>query len=483
MVRVSETRVASKGEDPKKAPKASKIARKVPPPHEEVQKISSDSSDSDSNSGAGSSSESDAAKRKSTKRPNVKKAKATEPNSPPISDNSSEEDSSSEGESGVMAKLKLAKADRKTAPAVLNTNGAVAKPKAKALAKSTEKVESSSSEESSDEEEVTAKPATNGAAREEEDDSSSDESMPDAPAATPAPKPAKAPAPVDPTKAIPASPFVPPAGYKSLPISSSSAKTLSSLLANPSEKQIWHITAPSSVFLSQLKTVSLAAIQKQISVLSHNGTDYTLAEEKESKTTKKLLVPSEKGYSAVEVPVSRSLVLQQVISLPNLNGDANPAARKGRTPRPQPKGLRMRYKPFGFGAGDPGAILGSDESEDDNVQMTEPIAFRPPPGSAQAQKEKEKEKKRKRDEKSAEEGASSPRTEKKRRKEERAAKKNAVVVDDDGVEITPGQEDAVMRIEEKAVEGTEKVGPQTEEEKARKKAEKKEKRKKDKQKS
>ncbi|KAF1351948.1 hypothetical protein BDV97DRAFT_268171, partial [Delphinella strobiligena] len=158
--------------------------------------------------------------------------------------------------------------------------------------------------------------AKTGAAEESD---GSDEDMEDAPEySSTAKRQAQAQA-VDPTKAVAPQPYEPPAGYKLLDTSKSNATTLDRLLANPESKQIWHITAPSSVLISQIQSVSLASIQNQSSILSHKGTDYTLAEEKESKTTKKIFVPGKKGYNPSELPVSKSLVLQQVISIPELD--------------------------------------------------------------------------------------------------------------------------------------------------------------------
>lgn len=262
MAKVKETKVALKGEDAKKAPKASKTARRVPPHHEEV-KVESDSDSSNSESNSGSDTESEIEKQKSTKKPNVKKAAKTEPNSPPVPDDSSDDSdsdsssSSSGEEGGVKALLKKAKANKKaTTPATVTTNG---------TAKKSKELVSSSDDESSEEEESEAKagPADEGSA------SDSDEEMNDAPVPAPAPK--QRPAPVDPTQAIAPQPFNPPPGYKPLATPSASAETLTSLLANPSQKQIWHITAPSSVSLASIQTVSLGLFLPPLLFRSRDG--------------------------------------------------------------------------------------------------------------------------------------------------------------------------------------------------------------------
>ena len=480
MARVKETKVATRGEDPKKAPKASKTARKVPPHHEEATAATSGSS-SNSDGSSGSESESIAEKKKnknkSAEKPKGSKVNKSEPNSPPVLDDSSDDSSDDDESEGDVAKaLKKAKADKKAAPSVKSSK----KSGTPAAVSTNGKVTKAASETTSDESSGDGEEDDSASSPARDDAADSDEEMADAPAAAPA---RPAPAPVDPTRAIAPQPFDAPSGFKSLDTKAHTSRTLSSLLSASSSKQIWHITAPSSVPLNHISSISLAAIQSQTPVLTYKSTSYAFAEEKESKTTKKVLIPGEKGYAATDLPVSRSLVLQQVISLPNLpafeesektkDNSATPVLQRGkRDPRPQPKGLRMRYRPLGHVAGEPGAVQGVDESEDENVD-TAPT-FRAPKGG-QSEKEKEKERKRKRDGDAA---GATPRSEKKRRKEKEVKKTGT----DEGLEkntleVLPGQEELVKRIEEKVVEGTQEEVPQTEEEKARKKAEKREKRK------
>jgi hypothetical protein len=198
--------------------------------------------------------------------------------------------------------------------------------------------------------------------------------------------------------------------------------------------------------LSSIKSVSLSAIQSRQTILSHDGTDYNLAEEPTNNA--RVLLPSSKSdaYTAVEAPVTKTLNLQQNIRIPNLSAyqtDPNTgsnAAASIRTPaisapRPQPKGMKMRYKPPGFGDEDPGLIGSSEDESDANNKQNEKSA-------------KDARSKRKRDEKDA---ADETPKDKKRKKAAEAA--------------------------EKLAEGTRAEVPQTAEEKARKKAEKKDKKK------
>lgn len=432
MPKTKETRVALKGENPKKAPKASETTRKVPSHTLEVKNVNdSEGSTSDSSSGHSSGSESDAERRKNTKKPKPAKVKETEPNSPPVPSDSS--DDSSDADSDLEAEVNKANAKKK-APAAVTNNGTAMKTK-----------------ESSDD-----------SSSESEDDSDSDEEMEEAPA----PRAAGQADASETTAAavVHAQPFEPPPGFKPFNTKSANASTLNSLFdpKSLSSKQIWHITAPSSVPLSEIKSVSLSAIQSHQTILSHKGTDYNLAEEPTNNA--RVLLPSSKSdaYAAVDVPVAKTLYLQQIIRLPDLsstrtdpttgsNAAANIKTPAVRAPRPQPKVLKMRCKPPGFGDEDPGTIGSSDDESDSDVEMagTSNTGFKKPAGVKET---KESRSKRKRDEKELAE--SSPPKDKKRRK--------------------------AMEAEKKLAEGTKDEAPETAEEKARKKQEKKDKKKKEK---
>jgi len=433
MAKVKETRASLTGAAALKAFKTPGQSTKAPPPSKDIQTVSdSDESDSDSSSGHSSGSESDAEKRKNTKKPKASKVKETEPNSPPVPDDSSDDDSDSDADlDRAVAEAKTQKTASKKTPAAVKANGAASKTsKATKTSKSSEKI--SESDDSS------------------EDESDSDVEMADAekPAAAPRAAGQASVSETTATAIVPPQPFAPPPGYKALNTKSALAKTANSLFdpSTISSKQIWHITAPSSVPLSSIKSVSLSAIQSRQTILSHDGIDYNLAEEPTNNA--RVLLPSSKSdaYTAVEVPVTKTLNLQQNIRIPNLSAyQADPntgsnAAANVRTPaisvpRPQPKGMKMRYKPPGFGDEDPGLIGSSEDESDSNNKQNEKSA-------------KDARSKRKRDEKDASD--ETPK-DKKRKKAAEAA--------------------------EKLAEGTRDEVPQTAEEKARRKAEKKDKKK------
>ena len=165
-------------------------------------------------------------------------------------------------------------------------------------------------------------------------------------------------------KSVPQQPeptYEPPTGFKSTSISLHPASKLSEVLA-PSYlqgKQLWHITAPESVPISLIKEVSTENIGNGSSILEHRGAKYGLVPESEFEQAsgRSLLLPSTQtnNYRHSKTTFTRKLHLQQLVSLPNRAFD--PSAHPNRsasasdayrmTPRQQPEGLRMRYRPFG----------------------------------------------------------------------------------------------------------------------------------------
>jgi hypothetical protein len=238
-------------------------------------------------------------------------------------------------------------------------------------------------------------------------------------------------------------PFNPPLGYKPLTTKTHNSSTVNDLFDSEtlasSQKQIWHITAPSSVPLSNIKHFSLAAIADQTTLFSHKGTDYTLTSHL-TPATSSVLLPStsQNAYTPLAHPITKSLALTQHLNLPSLSAYQTLPNTASRTPavpqpRPQPAGLRMRCKPPGFGDDEPG-LIGSSEDESEVA-------------AKQAEKSAGRISKRKRDAAAAGEDVETPKNEKKRRKAAEA--------------------------ERRLAEGTRNMDPETE--KARRKKEKKEK--------
>lgn len=177
----------------------------------------------------------------------------------------------------------------------------------------------------------------------------------------------------DAIRPIPSKAFRPPSGYTA--IDSNLLATNGTMSeANLQGKQIWHITAPSKVPLSSLTELALSSISSGEPVVTHNNISYILGEDKASSAeSTTLLAPLKDGYKKLQPKVTRTLHLQQKIDLPNLSSlqasqvtGSNAAGDVAQAPvstvRPQPKGLRMRYKPPGFGKGRPGKIGSGSES-------------------------------------------------------------------------------------------------------------------------
>ncbi|KAJ5236790.1 hypothetical protein N7489_006881 [Penicillium chrysogenum] len=166
-------------------------------------------------------------------------------------------------------------------------------------------------------------------------------------------------------------PYKPPAGFKSAKKQAPPSSKASSLLSNLNGKQVLHLTAPASLPLSKVKEVCMAKIMHGEPIISHEGVNYGIPVEALSETgpaTKSLLVFDEKTQTyctaAHSVP---SYHVQEMIGLPSTseNTDAVVAElRKYVKPaRPQPKNLKMRFRPVGTTSAPPETLGSSSESE------------------------------------------------------------------------------------------------------------------------
>ncbi|KAF4548621.1 Hypothetical protein D9617_26g078330 [Elsinoe fawcettii] len=173
--------------------------------------------------------------------------------------------------------------------------------------------------------------------------------------------------------------YTPPVGYTELSTYDSSMELSSEYLKS---KELWHITLPAGLPVSELKSIPVSALRDGRNILSHNGTDYSINEDTvlatAASSNKYLLLPDSESrkFRNAGLPVSRTMHVKSQISLPNLTlqqadpktGSAAAAPTTFKTidkTRPQPKGLKMRYKPPGFGTGRPG-MIGSESSEEED---------------------------------------------------------------------------------------------------------------------
>ncbi|KAI9834203.1 MAG: hypothetical protein M1819_003041 [Sarea resinae] len=231
----------------------------------------------------------------------------------------------------------------------------------------------------------------------EESSDGKEESTPAQPSAAQKPPPSKQ---ATTASFLPTPPYEPPHGFQAVQTSPHSSSRASRLFttSNLAGKQLWHISAPASVPITAIKEVALDAVQQGEAVVHHKGADYGfVCEESATKMPTKVLAPSQTGdgYKPVQAEIAQTLHMQQIVHLPILaRHNAEPAEGSSHVPsassmrpqkpaRPQPKGLKMRYLPTGFGNEKPGTTGAdasssdvSDEEDNDDTSAT----FKTPKG-------------------------------------------------------------------------------------------------------
>ena len=151
--------------------------------------------------------------------------------------------------------------------------------------------------------------------------------------------------------------FEPPPGFESASIVVHPSSQVMDMFSptNLAGKEIWHIAAPSSVPISTIKDLSQKKILSRSSILSYKDSNYGLIPD--SSINEALLLPSaeDNEYKSHNAATIQSFHLQQIVSLPYhaispvkpSNQSVPPPQVYRRAPREQPKGLKMRYHPFG----------------------------------------------------------------------------------------------------------------------------------------
>ncbi|EAT78147.2 hypothetical protein SNOG_14607 [Parastagonospora nodorum SN15] len=157
----------------------------------------------------------------------------------------------------------------------------------------------------------------------------------------------------------PAQAFVPPKGFTAVTCNDKTMSKSARIFDNLEGKQIWHITAPVGVSLNDLKEIAMDSALNGGAVLQHKGTSYGFSTSEEREHSLRL-------QAAVQLPKLTSLQADQ-----NTGSEAAASITRStiRAPRPQLKGLKMRFLPIGFGSGDIGT-LGDSDSEGDTPQET-----------------------------------------------------------------------------------------------------------------
>lgn len=136
------------------------------------------------------------------------------------------------------------------------------------------------------------------------------------------------------------------------------AAAIESLSRDLSAKQVWHITAPSSVPIASIKELNVDAVRSGKSILTHHQRHYGFSSGPDDP--KHLLVPGGTGnvYKRMRTSVSKSYYLRQVQYHSHVEVTMNEQSTEEphyfaiAEPPPkaapeQPGRLRMRYKPFG----------------------------------------------------------------------------------------------------------------------------------------
>ncbi|KAH8727253.1 DNA-directed RNA polymerase I subunit RPA34.5-domain-containing protein [Phaeosphaeriaceae sp. PMI808] len=179
----------------------------------------------------------------------------------------------------------------------------------------------------------------------------------------------------------PAQTFVPPRDFHFVPFNDKTKSKATHLFENLQGKQIWHITAPAGVSLKDLSEIPMENVTNGHSFWNHEGTSYGFSiTEQSDDSSCEVMLPGQNGYKPLSTRISQSLHLQAIVSLPKLglekidqNTGSEAAASITRStiraPRPQLKGLKMRFLPTGFGKGNAGT-LGDSDSEDNTPQET-----------------------------------------------------------------------------------------------------------------
>ncbi|KAE8846840.1 hypothetical protein HRS9122_03747 [Pyrenophora teres f. teres] len=225
-------------------------------------------------------------------------------------------------------------------------------------------------------------------------DSSSDESdSDDEPQQTskPAPSQAQARQPTQ-THAVefqPTQTYVPPKGFTAVSVDATTASKSAGLFDNLEGKQIWYMTTPDGVSLKDLEELAMDKVMGGEAVLSYKGTDYHFSQaEKSDEGERKVFVPRKNGLKPVSTRISQTLHLRSIVQLPQLSSlqaDQNTGSEAAasitrstiRAPKPQVRGLKMRFLPTGF-SGNDGGNIGDWESESE--KQREPAGLGMPNG-------------------------------------------------------------------------------------------------------
>lgn len=159
--------------------------------------------------------------------------------------------------------------------------------------------------------------------------------------------------------------FVPPQGYTAAASSASDFSSKTSGIFDELEgKQVWYISAPSTMPITRLESVDVSAALKGAPVLEHNGVTYNMTQADETSTTLLLPKGARGDYATSNTKITRNLQIRETtrpirdVAATEANAADNvaPAAsisffaqQSGmkKPPRKQPDNLRTRWTAFG----------------------------------------------------------------------------------------------------------------------------------------
>ena len=97
----------------------------------------------------------------------------------------------------------------------------------------------------------------------------------------------------------PALPYVPPKGFQAVATPLKSSSEVDQLFQNLAGKQIWHITAPANLSISELERIAMDKATDGKSIYKHGGKDYGFITKDESEEGgRAVLVPRKDGYKS-----------------------------------------------------------------------------------------------------------------------------------------------------------------------------------------
>ena len=153
-------------------------------------------------------------------------------------------------------------------------------------------------------------------------------------------------------------PYLPPQSFSIASINDEATSQIRSILApeNLQGKYIWHITAPASVPISDIKRMTRTNILEGEAILTHKGSRYGLNLNDDRSIDPRILIPTRRGskYQLLSRRIDANLHLQQIIEVPEATGASASSVESStsisgarKAILKQPVGLKMRYRPFG----------------------------------------------------------------------------------------------------------------------------------------